>query len=281
MTTNTPPLTKAGVFPTAEVMHRFADYFPPNTPLSLILTRLMDFGIPGTKYFVVSYRDIISVADAIHCVKNLFIDDRITICFSPVSASDKAMLGLTVEMARAVADQKGGGVLDIKGLNLELLDQEIVPQKSFLRDLETLHKGLVLYCWLSFRFPGVFSERALAMHAKGLTENAINKCLDMWKFNPGTRQERSEKRREAALVKQLASSFLDLGTQKDGAAEADAIQNLETSGLADLVESAVDESLPLSTDEDEILKENLVLEAEDRDQASQQAEFLPSEELRR
>jgi ATP-dependent RNA helicase SUPV3L1/SUV3 len=183
MISTVPPITAAGVFPPKEIIRRFCDYFPPETPLSMILAQLMNFGTAGSNYFVTSFEDMIEIADAIHSVKGLDLDDRITICFSPAPLREADGANLTRELASAIAAQTDSGILGMKSLNLELLDRPVAADKGYLKELEYLHKGLVLYCWLSYRFAGVFIDRALAMHIKDLVENAIDKCLAMWKFD--------------------------------------------------------------------------------------------------
>jgi hypothetical protein len=49
--------------------------------------------------------------------------------------------------------------------------------KGYLYKLEILHKALILYIWLSYRFAGVFSSRPMAFYVKGLVEENIDTVL--------------------------------------------------------------------------------------------------------
>ncbi|CAK9781019.1 hypothetical protein CC85DRAFT_269456 [Cutaneotrichosporon oleaginosum] len=69
--------------------------------------------------------------------------------------------------------------------------------------LESLHKALVLYIWLSFRFELAFPDRDLAAKYKERTEKALEICLERM---PGVRQKKREERtgemdREHALYR--------------------------------------------------------------------------------
>jgi ATP-dependent RNA helicase SUPV3L1/SUV3 len=55
--------------------------------------------------------------------------------------------------------------------------------------VETLHKALVLYLWLSYRFAGVFTSRPMASYVKELVEERIDKVLADYAHNEKFRQK--------------------------------------------------------------------------------------------
>jgi Mitochondrial degradasome RNA helicase subunit C terminal/Suv3 C-terminal domain 1 len=169
------PIHRAGLKPTAEVVERFYGYFPPGIPYSFILAQLYDMSRVSSSYFIADVGDQMDIADAIELVKDLGIKDRITMCFAPAGKKEPLLMMLLHEMACCVANQSGGNLLDLKSLNIEVLD--LPPTPKMLEQLEVLHKCLVLYCWMSFRFPGVFNDRIMAKEAKLMTEEAINTAL--------------------------------------------------------------------------------------------------------
>jgi ATP-dependent RNA helicase SUPV3L1/SUV3 len=171
-------ITKAGLQPTQEVIEQFYSYFPSGTPYSFVLVQLFDICRISDRYYLSEMYDQIGVADAIEPVKALKIKDRITMCFAPVSKKTHSNVLLIREMAHCVANQSSGNLLGMKHLNLDILDVPLDPIN--LVELENLHKGLVLYCWMSFRFPGVFTDRLLAGQVRTLTEEAINNCLTLF-----------------------------------------------------------------------------------------------------
>jgi ATP-dependent RNA helicase SUPV3L1/SUV3 len=182
MATDPEPIQRFGVVPTHDMIELFCSYFPVGIPYSFILARILDISQVSSRYFFCDMQDTIQIADIIQPVKNLSIAERIKVCFAPVSIGVPGNPELIREMADAIANQSGGDLLDIKNLNFDCLDEEIQPNRDYLVKLEILHKGLVLYLWMSFRFPGVFIQRPLAIKAKMLVEDNIDKCLNSMKY---------------------------------------------------------------------------------------------------
>ncbi|KAF2143576.1 uncharacterized protein K452DRAFT_224808 [Aplosporella prunicola CBS 121167] len=167
----------AGLFPPSSIIERFANYFPPGTPFSYIMVRLHDISRVHTRFRLCSLKDQLTIADVIHGVEGLSISDRITFTAAPAnfkSPSDRTAL---ISMAEFVAQQKDGSLLNIKGLPFDILDQEPDGSREYLFGLEQLHRGIILYLWLSYRFAGVFTTRNLAFHAKAVVEQAIEDTL--------------------------------------------------------------------------------------------------------
>ncbi|KAF2103095.1 P-loop containing nucleoside triphosphate hydrolase protein, partial [Rhizodiscina lignyota] len=180
------PITSAGLFPPSSVVERFSSYFPPGTPFSYILLRLHEISRTSSRFHLCGLRDAILVADLIQKVEGLSTTDRIIFCAAPVSKDPGELL---VSLARCVADQKGGSLLDLppEQLQLELLEQPADGERSSLRRLERLHKDIILYLWLSYRFSGIFSTRQLALYVKGLVEKKIEETIAKMSFNERSR----------------------------------------------------------------------------------------------
>ncbi|KAI4116953.1 MAG: hypothetical protein LQ345_002728 [Seirophora villosa] len=172
------PIMSAGLLPPVNVLVRFAAYFPPSTPLSYILLSLHNKSILHPRFHLCSQQDHLLIADTIEPVKNLTISDRIIFCASPASLKDDTQRPVLRAFAECVGNKGGGGILDIRALDLELLNQQvIVGSKDYLQKLESLHKSLILYLWLSYRFAGIFSTQALAFYVKSLVEEKIQQTL--------------------------------------------------------------------------------------------------------
>lgn len=197
------PIVSAGLFPPASVVERFASYFPPGTPFSYILTRLHELSQMHERFHLCGLRDQVWVADMIESVLNLTIADRITICCAPASKADKELWKKLMPVyARNIGDQTPVNIADIQELPIEVLEQPISASKDYLRELERLHKGIVTYLWLSYRFAGIFRTRALAFHLKGMVEERIEEVLKHFSFTESQRR-RIAKAREQHLVKSL------------------------------------------------------------------------------
>lgn len=209
------PILTAGLFPPGPVLERFSSYFPPGTPFSYILTRLHELSQMHSRFHLCGLKDQVWIADLIEGVQGLTVGDRNVICSSPASKGDAELWGeLMPEFARCIAEQKGGGFLEIRGLPLEVLDQEISVRKEYLRALERLHKGIVSYLWLSFRFHGIFTGRGVAVHAKGLVEERIEGVLKEFSFSEKARRKVVEERERKFL--EGLSLFGEGGKEEEG-----------------------------------------------------------------
>jgi ATP-dependent RNA helicase SUPV3L1/SUV3 len=201
------PITTAGIFPPAAILERFAAYFPPSTPFSYILTRLHELSQMHPRFHLCGLKDQVWTADLIEPVKGLTIADRNTIAASPASKGDFELWAkLMPAYARCVAEQSGGNIMDIQELPLEMLDLPVSADRQFLRKLEQLHKGIVTYLWLSYRFAGIFNTRSLAFHVKGLVEERIEEVLGKFSFSEASRRALAAKR-EQEVLSTLEQSF--------------------------------------------------------------------------
>ncbi|KAK3637577.1 RNA helicase [Elasticomyces elasticus] len=200
MTAEPEPIRTAGLFPPASVLERFSSYFPPGTPFSYILMRLHELSQVHSRFHLCGLREQIWIADLIEPVQGLTISDRNVICSAPASKSEDMFRTLLPAYARCIASQTGGGILEIPELPLEVLDAEVSASREYLRSLERLHKGLVTYLWLSYRFAGIFTTRGLAHHVKGLVEGRIEEVLGRFSFSEVQRRKMAEKRERETMA---------------------------------------------------------------------------------
>lgn len=209
MDANPEPIRTAGIFPPATVLERFSSYFPPGTPFSYILTRLHELSMMHKRFHLCGLKDHVWVADLIEPIQNLTIGDRNTICAAPASKTDADLWQeLMPAYARIIAEQSGGNLVDIAELPLEVLDAEVSPSREYLRDLERLHKGIVTYLWLSYRFAGIFTTRALAFHVKEMVEEKIEDVLGKFSFTENQRRKLAA-RRAKQLMEDINNGIVD------------------------------------------------------------------------
>lgn len=204
-----PPITAAGIFPPASVVEKFASFFPAGTPLAFILLRLRDIARLSGEYKVCSMRDNIEVARMLHTLP-LSTRDLCMILAAPTSLQDPIGRDALVAVAKRIAYNQPGDLLDLPEIPLELLDYapEFYPagKNAFLRNLEGLHKTLTLYLWLSYRFNTVFRSQRLAFKAKEMVEEAIDKCLEGMDFSTANRSERLKMARKSIAKKAKVAS---------------------------------------------------------------------------
>jgi len=209
-----PPIRRVGIHPTDEIASRFSSYFPPGTPFSYVIHRLHEIAQVSSRFFVCQVKDKLVIADEIQAIKDLTIEDRLTLCKAPFSVKSRGFTNsrtraFLVDCARAIADQQSGGILDMPSLDLEILDEKVTATRRFLARAEELHKMLVVYLWLGFRFPGVFPNRPLATHVKEQVEKVIEKSLSMFSFRWGAGRKFRQIAREREMLETLQRDFLD------------------------------------------------------------------------
>ena len=206
MQSEAPPLTSAGIFPPDSILLRFAKYFPPNTPFSYILLRLHELSRLHSRFHLCELVDQIGIADFIQPVKGLSTMDRIQFCSAPVPLREPGFDVIVRAYAECVAEQRNGSLLNIPQLNLEILDAPATRDRAYLRKMETMHKALVLYLWLSYRFEGVFSSRPMAFYVKGLFEEKIEQVLSEFKWD--------KNRQAQTLLHELKQQAQEQATEK-------------------------------------------------------------------
>ena len=203
MSASPEPIRTAGLFPPAPILERFASYFPPYTPFSYILTRLHELSQMHPRFHLCGLKDQVWIADQIERVNGLTVTDRNIICSCPASTGDKDLwVNLMPAYARCIAEQTGGAIYDIEELPLEILEADVSASRQYLRGLEQLHKGIVAYLWLSYRFAGVFYTRSLAFHVKSLVEDKIEEVLSKFSFTEANRR-RLAAQREKQLLEEM------------------------------------------------------------------------------
>ncbi len=200
-------IKSAGLFPPSLIVERFASYFPPGTPFSYIMLRLHEISEMHPRFHLCALKDQLAIADVIHVIKNLSIQDRIMICAAPINMRLRAERSFLRELAECIADGRSGSLLDLETLPLSVMDQPRSGERKYLYELEQLHKMLVCYLWLSYRFPNVFTTRSLANHTKKLVEDQIEKTLNDFSFTEQARMRMKSTREQArkTLVSELVT----------------------------------------------------------------------------
>ena len=212
------PIRSAGIFPPAPIVERFASYFPPDTPFSYILMRLHELSQMHSRFHLCGLRDQLWIADLIEPIQGLTVTDRNILCACPASKSDKELVSkLIPAMARCIEQQGGGALYEIEEMPLEVLELEMSPSRDYLRQLEQLHKAVVSYLWLSYRFAGVFTTRPLAFHVKTLVEEKIEHVLHQFSFTESQRRKIKVAREKSLMAESRRESMLTDEEHRDEA----------------------------------------------------------------
>lgn len=195
------PIKSAGLFPPSLIVERFANYFPPGTPFSYILLRLHEISEIHPRFHLCGLKEQLSIADAIHTVKGLSIQDRIMITSAPCNMRNAGETLFLRTLAECIAEGRTGHLLELPNLPLDVMDEPARDDRAYLYSLEQLHKMIVLYLWLSYRFPNVFTTRPLAVYTKKLLEDQIEDTLARFSHTE-LRNAQKEKRQRARLERE-------------------------------------------------------------------------------
>lgn len=177
LTAEPKPLSAAGIFAPNLVVERFAAYFPPETQFSYILRQMHGLSQLHPWFSLSLIEEQVKIATLIDQFKDLRVADRMIFCAAPIKCREESMVKVFLEFARCVAEQRSISLLEMPHLDLDILEKEPSGKLEYLHILEVLHLSLVCYIWLSYRFAGIFGERALAIHVKEMVEERINRGL--------------------------------------------------------------------------------------------------------
>ncbi|KAK4193856.1 putative mitochondrial precursorATP-dependent RNA helicase SUV3 [Podospora australis] len=249
-----PPVHTAGIFPPASIIEQFHSYFPPRTPTAFVLSRLRELGRMSPRFHMCTFQTPILIAKTIQAY-DLSVADRCVFLSAPVDFRSPGSVLALQAFAKCVAEMGSGHILDFKEIDLEVLDlseearHALSRDKEYLNRLESLHKTVTLYLWLSYRYEGVFQSQSVAFKVKELVEARITEFLENLNFVPAAQQARRRQlRRLADRHTQMEEELLGTEEQlQEGlqVEEQDTIteetEESEDPGLNDLVRSALEE----------------------------------------
>ncbi|KAL7800303.1 P-loop containing nucleoside triphosphate hydrolase protein [Trichoderma ceciliae] len=211
---NVDDLAAACIQPPAGIVERFASYFPPDTPLSFILKRIQETATVSPLYRIGLGSDILEIADIIQDIP-LTIHDRLTFCYLPVALRAERAVNMLRALARIVATNSKGDLLDIEELPLEFLDLDLEDfagtGQEYLFKLESLHVAVNQYVWLSYRYSGMFYSQALAFHVRSLVEEKLMKTLERLNFSDEQLERKRKSKRQMAKSRNASRSAIGQG----------------------------------------------------------------------
>ncbi|KAI0469534.1 P-loop containing nucleoside triphosphate hydrolase protein [Xylaria cf. heliscus] len=212
------PIKTAGIQPPTSAIERLSTYFPPNTPLSFILTRLREVARSSGKFHLCHPKEMLEIADLIQPFP-MSIFDRCVFLNAPVAVRDYNGAQTLQAFARCVSRTEGGDLVDMHEIPLEFLDVNPETWKGapveYMQRLEGLHKSITLYLWLSYRFSGIFRSQTLAFHVKELVETKINEYLAAISITDDKRQKRIDSIRKVARLREYQKEKLFGNTLPD------------------------------------------------------------------
>lgn len=183
------PIKAAGILPPIYVVEDYAARLPKGLPFEYVVDRLCDDIKIHPRFMLCDLKDQLGIIRAVEGIQKLTPGQRYTIAASPADPRSDIGRPILEAYARCVAEGRSVTIADIPEIPLEMLEVPLSADREYLQKLEALHKSLILFLWLSYRFVNVFKDQAMAFHAKELAEEKINATLLEFSANPKLRRQ--------------------------------------------------------------------------------------------
>ncbi|KAG8885981.1 RNA helicase [Tulasnella sp. 331] len=208
MSARLPPVPHAIIKPSLDIIDRLADLLPPNTPFGDLMKLLQTSLLVSAPYATgLNHKDL---TRSLKLVESYFGDlsasDCMTLIYCPLNLRDPDSLVTARNLARAFADKAHVSLADLlvdtpflRALRLvqklkkksqksggwteaqrQKITGELAEKKhAALRSLESLHRAVTSYLWMSYRAPPSFPEQQASMDLKLEVEEAIEFYLTL------------------------------------------------------------------------------------------------------
>ncbi|XP_015888107.2 DExH-box ATP-dependent RNA helicase DExH16, mitochondrial [Ziziphus jujuba] len=167
-----PTLESAGLFPTFDLMFMYSRLHP-KSGIYQILEHFVENAKLSANYFIANCEEMMKVAAVLDELP-LGLHDKYLFCISPVDMNDEiSSQGLT-QFAENYARK---GIVRLREI-FTPGTLKVPKSPAALKELESIHKVLDLYVWLSFRLEESFPDRKLASSQKAICSLLIEEFLE-------------------------------------------------------------------------------------------------------
>ncbi|XP_010532567.1 PREDICTED: DExH-box ATP-dependent RNA helicase DExH16, mitochondrial isoform X1 [Tarenaya hassleriana] len=180
-----PLLERAGLFPTFDLLSRYSLAHPEHG-LYQILEHFAENSKLSSNYFIANVEEMLKVATLVDELP-LGLQEKYLFVISPVDMNDQiSSQGLT-QFAQNYSKK---GIVRLREIFTP--DKLQTPRtQTELKDLESVHKVLDLYVWLSFRLQDSFPDSELAASQKAICSLLIEQFLEVQGVQKVVRKLRS------------------------------------------------------------------------------------------
>ncbi|KAG9451949.1 hypothetical protein H6P81_004853 [Aristolochia fimbriata] len=191
-----PVLERAGLFPTYDLLLLYSR-LQSTTGFQSILENFLEQAKLSPHYFIADCEAMLKVAGVIDELP-LTLQDKYLFCISPVDMDDDISAQGLIQFAETFAKK---GIVRLKEIFTPGTLQ--VPKtQNALKELESVHKVLDLYVWLSFRMEESFPDRELASSQRAICSLLIEEFLERL----GWQKPRPRKLSAHSLMKSIPAS---------------------------------------------------------------------------
>lgn len=221
-----PSITRATLDIPTVTIQAVSSLLAPETTFAELLEHVSQLAILPPKMTLTENRHRTQLSDIVEPLRGyLTLSEMETLSFAPVNQRDPRSVAVFEKVVSAYAKQgrvdllecyTGSGLIKalemvemtlktlpplppIEGIGRRLLTPPVII--TSIPSLETLHKTLIMYIWLSFRYDVAFPDRPLAVEIKERVEVVLDQCLARL---PGLRNKKTHERgaKNDGIVKQ-------------------------------------------------------------------------------
>ncbi|OCF31260.1 mitochondrial RNA helicase [Kwoniella heveanensis BCC8398] len=245
MTRDLPSIPRAKLEVPYGNMAELASLLPSNTSFASLLEHFAALAQPPAYTVLSAYEHKLPLADVVEPFRDrLSLKEIDQFCFAPVNVRDDRAKAIFRNLVEDFADQGCVNLDDIFASSRLLNQLDLVEETlrtlpplppvlgigrrlltppviiSSIPMLETLHKSLVLYIWLSFRLEVAFPDRAQAVEAKNRTEIVLDQCLERL---PGLRQRKQSRGERGKEVDRLVRDWRRANVMPNGTRKVEGV----------------------------------------------------------
>ncbi|KAG4972780.1 hypothetical protein AAZX31_11G007700 [Glycine max] len=167
-----PILERAGILPTFDLMYMYSRLHPRNG-FYQILAHFLDNAKLSENYFIVNCEQLLKVAAVIDELP-LGLHEKYLFCISPADMDDEISSQGLAQFAENYAKK---GLVRLREI-FTPGSLKVPKTPAALKELESIHKVLDLYVWLSFRLEESFPDHELAASQKAICSMLIEEFLE-------------------------------------------------------------------------------------------------------
>lgn len=177
----TPTIRKAGLFASESLFRLYSLSFSSRRSFDQVLESMEVTSELNPMFYLCGVDQMTEISSFFRGIPGLSLNERITLSKSPVKTRNPLIVTVFKRLCTVVARTDSITLLDIPELitMTSLLDMPTGYKfkETDIANFETLHSVIVLYMWLSYRFPMNFRDREGAMELKALCEAKIDEAL--------------------------------------------------------------------------------------------------------
>lgn len=179
MQMDTPIIRKAGLFASEALFRLYASSFTSRRSFDQVLENMEITSELNPMFYLCGVDNMTEIAGFFRGIPGLALNERITLSKAPVKTQQAPCVAAFKRFCHVVAKTDSMTLLDLPEIDLQLLNTG-KDHKFKITDIagyEVMHSIIVLYLWLSYRFPMNFRDREGAMELKALCEQKIDQAL--------------------------------------------------------------------------------------------------------